>query len=162
MTQAKEIEKFISDLFLLYPLGKEFSSSQAQQAKVLQFKGTLESPNKRYNYQKLMNIISQEHKFKTTPELAWIIERRNAECEIKKEIEQKLFCVFFESGMWLDLVYCDFGLNAKALKEGLEKTYGKIKATRLFPVGTTVMRGGKDGLFKVFPPQGETQILDLT
>lgn len=161
MTQDKEIEKFISDLFLLYPLGKEFSSAQAQQAKVLQFKSTLESPNKQYNYQKLLNLISQEYKYKTTPELAWIIERRNAECEIKKEVEHKVFCVFFENGTWIPFTYCDFGIAVNNLKNGLENRYGKIKATKLYPKGTTIQRGGKDGVFKIFPPQGETQILDL-
>lgn len=161
MTQDKEIEKFISDLFLLYPLGKEFSSAQAQQAKVLQFKSTLESPNKQYNYQKLLNLISQEYKYKTTPELAWIIERRNTECEIKQNIEQKLFCVFFENGMWLDFIYCDFGLSVNCLKNGLEKTYGKIKTTKLFPAGTSIQQNSETGVFLIFPPYGEIQKLDL-
>ena len=153
-------EQFVSELILLYPLGKDFSTQEAIQAKIKQYTKALTS-HKDYDYDKLLDIVSVEYKFKNTPEISWLIEKRNACCEKTKEASNKIFCVFFENGIWLDFVYCGFGNPTSTLKEGLEKTYGKIKTTRLYPAGTTIMRAGKDGVFKVFPPQGETQILDL-
>lgn len=115
---------------------------------------------KMIDWQKLFDLYIEraEKRLLPTPK---VIKDLMPLAEIYKDTPHKVFFVFFESGMWLDFVYCPFGLDKNDLKEGLEKTYGKIKTTRLFPVGTTVMRGGKDGVFKVFPPQGETQILDL-
>ena len=159
MEQTYEIDKFISELFLLFPPPKE-CSAEAMQTKILRYIETLKS-NKTYDYKKLMNIINLEYKYKTTPEIAWIIEKRNAECEIKQKVDKKILAVFFESGMFLDFVYCDFGLTKSQINSQLEQLYGKIKKIMLFPAGTTVMRGGEKGIFQIFPPYGEKQILNL-
>lgn len=160
MTQDEIIRKFVSELFLLYPLGKEFSTQDAVSAKVRQYCNLLRS-SKAYDYDKLLELIGLEYKYKHTPEISWIIELRNARCEIYAIKEEQVFCVFFESGLWLEFITCNFGTPKKDIKENLEKVYGKIKTTKLFPPKTTIMQGDIDNTFNIYLESGEKRILTV-
>lgn len=152
MTQDKEINDFVTELFLLYPPGKDFSTKEALDAKIRQYRKLLTS-YKLYDYDKLLDIIGLEYKFKTTPDIAWIIELRNSRCERYREIQQQVYFVLFESGFWMQFVCTDFGVPFKGINEKLEKCYGKIQTTKLFPEGTTILQGNSPKSFNIYSPK---------
>lgn len=160
MTQDEIIRKFVAELFLLYPLGKEFKTQDAVDAKVRQYCKLLKSA-KEYDYDKLLEIIGVEYKYKPTPEISWIIEKRNTQCEIYPVQEERVLCVFFESGFLTQFITCNFGCPKVGLKEKLETLYGKIKTIKSFPPKTTILQGDTSNTFNIYLESGEKRILTL-
>lgn len=154
--------EFMNELVKLYPLSKEFERNDLAEIKINQYVNQLSKTPLEYDYKRLLDYIGLNYKYKTTPDIPYLIETREQFRVIKPVTQCGIFCIFFENGKHLDFVVTDLIQNAKSnFKDRLESMYGKVLGTKMFPAKTVISSMEEKNKFKIYPAWGETYVLDF-
>lgn len=129
------LEEFLTELFLHYPP----SEGKVVKNELEYYRSALKS-EKKYNYDKLLQIVAREHSYKTPPLTSWLLDKRNTLCEIRyNPNDQHVILITFENNVYVQATVASCGLPIFAAKETMKGLYGEIKKVQYFPAGTAII-----------------------
>lgn len=139
----KTLNDFLTSLFKFYP--PKLSENDTFEL-MEHYQKTIEPDlikDRNYDFDKLLRLVSREHKYKTPPDIPDIIEKIPY-CEIIPEAKKVniggLIRITCKNGQYFDLTVCDnIELFLGQAKKKITELYGEIKKVETFAKGTVII-----------------------